>query len=94
MTSITYYPGYSQVIITPNLTTQVIASVTQTNPCVVTTVNDHGYIAGMDVTFLIPNQFGMVQLNNLNVQVLQVTNNSLTLNLNSIGFSAFAIRRL
>jgi hypothetical protein len=90
MTSVEYYPGYSQTQIKENLTVQTIASVTQANPCVVTTVNDHGYVAGMMVTFLITPQFGMVQLNRLNRQVLSVTSNTLTLDLNSTGFTAFA----
>jgi hypothetical protein len=57
---------------------------------VVTTVNDHDYVAGMMVTFFIPAQFGMTQLNGVNAQVLSLTNNTLTINLNSIGFTPFA----
>ena len=90
MSSITYYPGYSQVTVTQNLRVQTIASITQANPCVITTVSNHGYIAGMDVTFLIPSQFGMVQLNGINAQVLLVTSNSLTVNLDTTAFSVFA----
>ncbi len=90
MSSIIYYPGYSQVVVTPNLRTQTILTVTNANPCVVTTVNDHGYVAGMDVSFLIPSQFGMPQLNGINVQVLSLTNNTLTLNLDSTNFSVFS----
>ena len=90
MTAIQYYPGYSQIIVQQNLTTEVIASITQANPCVVTTVNSNNYVAGMNVTFLIPPSFGMVQLNGLNVQVLVVTGNALTINLDSTGFTAFA----
>lgn len=90
MSSVTYYPGYSQVQVTDNLIVQTILSVTQANPCVVTTVNDHGYVAGMDVRFLIPTQFGMVQLNDVNAQVLSITNNTLTINLDSTNFSVFS----
>lgn len=57
---------------------------------VITTVNDHGYVAGMMVRFLIPNAFGMVQLNDLDGQVIAVTNNSLTVNLDSTRFTPFA----
>ena len=88
--SIQYYPGYSQVIVTPNLRTQTIASITQAMPMVVTTILDHNYVAGMEVTFLIPPQFGMVQLNTLNLQVLSVTNNTLTINVDSTNFTPFA----
>ena len=88
--SIQYYPGYSQIIIERNLRTQKIASITNANPCVVTTSNTHYYPAGMTVTFLIPTQFGMVQLNNMNLQVLSVTSNTLTVNVDSTNFGVFA----
>jgi len=90
MTSIVYYPGYSQIVVTPNLRTKVIESITNSYPMVVTTTEDHGYVAGMNVTFLIPSQFGMVQLNNLNVQVLEVTSDTLTIDLDSSNFSVFS----
>jgi hypothetical protein len=88
--TVTLYPGYSQTIVTPNLRTQTIASVTNANPCVVTTVNDHGYAAGLKVRFLIPTQFGMVNLNLVNAQVISVTLNTLTLDLDSTNFNVFS----
>jgi len=90
MSSVIYYPGYSQVQVQENLRIQTIATITNANPMVVTTVNDHGYVAGMMVTFLIPTQFKMVQLNGLNVQVLSLTSNTLTIALDSTNFSVFA----
>jgi hypothetical protein len=90
MTAVTYYPGYSQVQVEENLRVQTIASITQSNPMVVTTVNNHGYVAGMKVTFLIPPQFGMSQLNNLIGQVTQLTLNTLTINIDSSRFNAFS----
>lgn len=90
MTSVIYYPGYSQTQVQQNLRTQVIDSITQAFPAVLTTVDDHGYVAGMNVSFLIPIQFGMVQLNNQNIQVLSVTSNSLTLNIDSSNYTPFA----
>ena len=90
MSSVIYYPGYSQVQVQENLRVQTIASITQANPMVVTTVNNHGYVAGMDVTFLIPSQFGMTQLNGINAQVISITPNTLTINLNSTNFSVFS----
>lgn len=90
MTSIIYYPGYSQVVVTQNLTTQQIASITNANPMVVTTTNDHNYVPGMEVTFLIPTQFGMTQLNGLIGQVLQVSSNTLTMDINASNFTPFA----
>lgn len=90
MTTVTYYPGYSQVQVQPNLRCQQIASITQANPCVVTTTNDHGYPAGVVVNFLIPPSFGMTQLNTLALQVTAVTANTLTVNVNSFHFTPFS----
>ncbi len=90
MTSVTYYPGYSQVQVQDNLRVQTISSITNAFPMVVTTLNDHGYVAGMMVRFLIPIQFGMVQLNTENAQVISLTNNTLTINLDSTNFTPFA----
>jgi len=88
--SIIYYPGYSQVIVTPNLVVRDILAITNAYPMVVTTVLDHGYVAGMDVTFKIPTQFGMTELNGRNVQVLSITDDTLTINLDSTNFSVFS----
>lgn len=90
MSSVIYYPGYSQLQVGQNLKTQAIDSITQANPMVVTTVNDHDYVNGMIVTFLIPTQFGMVQLNGLNGQVIANTSNTLTIDIDSNNFSTFS----
>ena len=90
MTSIIYYPGYSQVQIQENLRVQPILSITNANPMVVTTVNDHHYVVGMMVKFLIPIQFGMTELNAINAQVIGMTNNTLTINLDSTNYGVFA----
>lgn len=90
MSSVIYYPGYSQVQVHDNLVIKTILSITNSYPMVVTTTQPHGYVAGMMVTFLIPTQFGMVQLNNLNVQVISLTSDTLTINLDSTGFTPFA----
>jgi hypothetical protein len=88
--SVIYYPGYSQVQVQENLRVQTIASITKANPMVLTTVDDHDYVIGMAVRFFIPNQFGMVQLNNLIGQVISLTTNTLTINLDSTNFSVFS----
>jgi hypothetical protein len=90
MSSVIYYPGYSQVQVQENLRVQTIASITNANPMVVTTVNNHDYPAGVNVRFLIPTMFGMTQLNSVNAQVIAVTNKTLTVNLNSMSFTPFA----
>lgn len=88
--SIIYYPGYSQVIVQQKLRNQVISSITNANPMVITTTNNHNYVAGMEVSFLIPGNFGMQQLNVLSGQVLQLTNNTLTIGIDSTRFTPFA----
>lgn len=90
MSSVIYYPGYSQVQVQQNLLVEQIESITNANPMVVTTMKDHEYVSGMMVTFLIPTQFGMVQLNNVNAQVISLTSDTLTINLDSTGFTPFA----
>jgi hypothetical protein len=90
MTTVTYYPGYSQLQVQMNFIWQVIASITQSFPMVVTTVNNHNYVAGVKVKFLIPHLFGMQQLNNLRGQVTNLTSNTLTINIDSTKFDAFS----
>jgi hypothetical protein len=88
--TITYYPGYSQVIVVQNLRTQVITSITNAFPMVVTTEEDHGYVDGMEVRFLIPTSFGMQELNQITaVQVIGITSNTLSIDLDSSKFSTF-----
>lgn len=88
--SVMYYPGYSQATIIENLVWKTIESITQAYPMVVTTTTDHHYVAGMRVRFNIPGMFGMVQLNGVEVQVLSITNNTLTVNVDSRNFTPFA----
>ena len=88
--SVVYYPGYSQKQVQQNLITQTILSITNAYPMVVTTENNHNYPAGINVTFLIPTQFGMQDLNGKNFQVLEMTDNTLTINVDSSNFGIFA----
>lgn len=90
MSSVIYYPGYSQVQVSENLTWQQIASVTQANPMVVTTENDHNYPSGVNVAFRIPIIFGMQQLNSINGQIISVGSNTMTINIDSSQFTPFA----
>lgn len=86
----TYYPGYGQIQVSENLTWQVISAITNAFPMTVTTVNNHNYIAGMNVRFLIPGIFGMQQLNGINAQVLTASSNTMTVNIDSTLFTPFA----
>jgi hypothetical protein len=88
--TVMYYPGYSQLQVHQNFLVKTIASITNSYPMIVTTSFPHHYVAGLDVTFLIPTMFGMQELNNVNAQVVSVTSNTLTINLDSINFSVFS----
>ena len=52
----------------------------------------HGYTVGQRVSFVVPAAFGMTQLNSLDGQILSIdtTNNTITVNINSSAFTAFA----
>lgn len=88
--SVMLYPGYSQAVITENLVWKAIESITNSFPMVVTTIQDHHYVVGMRVRFNIPGMFGMVQLNDIETQVISLTNNTLTVNVDSSNFAPFA----
>ena len=88
--TVQYYPGYAQAQVQQNLIWQVISSITQANPMVLTTTNTHNYPVGVNVSFLIPPSFGMTQLNGLNIQVISVTADTMTCNIDSTSFTPFA----
>lgn len=85
-----YYPGYSQRQVQENLRWQSIASISNANPMIVTTSNDHGYVVGMLVTFQIPSQFGMVNLNGTVAQITDITSDTLTVSLDSTNYPIFS----
>ena len=88
--SVQYYPGYSQATVIENLVWQAILTISNSNPMIVTTVQNHKYTAGIRVRFKIPSQFGMIQLNGVESQVISLTNNTLTVNVDSSNFTPFA----
>lgn len=88
--SVMFYPGYSQAIVTENLVWKAILTISNSYPMIVTTIQDHHYTAGMRVRFNIPGMFGMVQLNGVESQILSITNNTLTVNVDSRNFTPFA----
>ena len=85
-----YYPGYSQSQVTENLTVKTIESITNAYPTVVTTTENHGYVVGMMVIFLIPPSFGMPELNYVNAQVLALTSDTLYIDIDSTNFDSFS----
>ena len=69
---------------------RTITNITQANQAVVTTSTNHGLTPGQVVRILVPSRFGMNQLNRVQAEILAVTANTMTLNVNSSLFTAFA----
>jgi hypothetical protein len=68
-----------------------IASISQAVIATVTTTVDHGYTAGQEVRITVPAEYGMQEINNLQVVVLTVpTPATFTINVDTTGFAAFA----
>lgn len=88
--SVIYYPGYSQTQVYENFIVRNIDSITNSFPMVVTTTVPHKYVAGLKVRFMIPSSFGMQELNQLEGQIISLTSDTLTINLNSTNFTVFS----
>lgn len=69
-----------------------ITNITQASSAVVTMSVTHGLTPGQYVVFNIPSQFGMTQLNGVRALITAVntTNNTITVNVNSTGFTAWS----
>lgn len=72
-----------------------ITNITQATQAVVTLSVTHGYQIGQDVRIVVPAAFGMVEINNLQGTIVDIdttltTGNTITLNIDSSGFTAFA----
>lgn len=83
-----YLPG--SPVVPPFL---VISSITKANKAVVTVTTPNSYIAGQQVYFSIPFDYGMFQLNGLTAQITAVdaTNLILTTDMNTTQFDTFSI---
>jgi hypothetical protein len=78
-----------------------IVSITQAAQAVITTSVNHAFVVGQEVAFVIPSQWGMTQLDSkayifannrpLVAIVVAVTARSITVNVNTTAFTAFAI---
>jgi hypothetical protein len=67
-----------------------ISAVTAANPGVITTTVSHGYTVGQKLSFRVPAEFGMVQLDGLVATVTAVTASTITTDIDTSGFTAFA----
>ncbi len=86
-----YYPGYAQVQVHENYVVKTMSNVSTSFPMVVTTSTAHGYAVGLNVAFLVPSNWGMVQLNSLNGNVIAVDDDlNFEVDIDSTNFTAFA----
>lgn len=67
-----------------------ITNITQAASAVITTAMDHGFVVGQVVTIQLPELFGMVEIDGLQANVTAITANTITVDINSTGFTAFA----
>ena len=70
--------------------TRYISAITAAASAVITTTVDHGYVAGQKVRIYVPRFWGMTQLDNTIATITAVTANTITINVSTIGFTAFA----
>lgn len=70
---------------------RIITNITQATQAVITFSVTHSFIVGEEVSFRVPSAYGMTQMNNLLgiVQSINTTNNTITVDIDSSGFSAF-----
>jgi hypothetical protein len=84
--------------IAPNVTvynmfhprSRVIANITQAAAGVVTTLVDHGYVTGQAVRMIVPDVCGMTELNGQIVTVTRLNASTFSINVNTVGYTAFA----
>lgn len=71
---------------------RVITSISQATSAVIVMAVTHGFTVGQEVRIIVPAVFGMVEINNLLgvVTAINTTTNSITVNIDSSGFTAFA----
>lgn len=67
-----------------------ITGITQANPAVITVSVAHNYLVGDKIRVIVPNQFGMTQINGLLATITAVTASTITTDINSAAFTAFA----
>lgn len=70
---------------------RLIASITNSNPMIVTTTFEHGYISGTIVRLDIPPADGMQQADQLTSPILVTSSTTFTMAIDSTNFDSFAI---
>lgn len=69
---------------------QIITSITQADPGVVTTQNPHHYSDGLYVRLVIPKEDGMEEANNQTYLITVLSPTTFSLNTNTSNFTSFA----
>lgn len=69
-----------------------ISAITRASQAVVTMTVTHGYQVGQEVSFIVPSDYGMVEMDGLKgtITAINTTNNTITVDIDSSGFTAFA----
>lgn len=67
-----------------------ITGITAANPAVITVSVAHNYLVGDKIRINVPNQFGMTQINGQLATITAVTASTITTDINSAAFTAFA----
>lgn len=69
-----------------------ITAITQASSAVITLSVTHGFTAGQSVRLVVPSAFGMTEMDGTLAQITAVdtTNNTITVNVDSTGYTAFA----
>lgn len=70
--------------------TSIVTAITQATQAVVTTSVAHDYVVGQLLHLSVPSSFGMTEADQLTAKVVAVTDYSLTLDLDTTSFTAFA----
>jgi hypothetical protein len=71
----------------PNL--QYITNITQSNPAIVTFLDDTNFTVAEWISFRIPPPNGMIQLNNQKAQIISLTPNTATIAVDTTNFYPF-----
>lgn len=69
---------------------QEVSTITNANPGVVTTTQDHGYDTGLCVRFFFPLDVGMNQLRDIVVKIIRIDDTNFSIGLDTSNFDSFS----
>lgn len=75
-------------VIQPFLT---ITAITNADPCVVTVSENNSYVTGQIVYFSVPASYGMYQINGLSGEIINISGQNFTVNIDTTNFSIFIL---